>query len=621
MVNDTSGTMFIFTFGPVQSFITTARRTQDLWAGSRLLSHLAEVAISTAVEDLGVELLYPARTPFGSLPESLPNKLVGRVSDRGVPSAVAQDVHDEWLRMAQAVKDYFSRLAPADGWQETWERQVHQWLETYWVLSSGDLENYGSAYSQAKRALSARKLTRGFTPIQEPGNKCTLCGDREALHGQEGRWVRQQTFWAAISDKPQVTGAQVRPEGRERLCAICIVKRFLQDATDVLGQERFPSTSSIAAAPFKAGLLDNWSDQDLAGAVQAHLEVLSQLRGARFPRPEPVPYLELRARPHGMPARELLHYDGDFFYPETFEEDQLAEALGHALSDQEKALARSATGTLRTLLKRAQKLNISPPARYLAALALDGDHMGQLLDTAQDPEEHRRISQALANFAQASVPDIIERGDLAARVVYAGGDDVLALMPIQEAVQVADNVRRTFAKVMSDAGYPDCHASAGVAIFHHKYPLDDGLQVAYTAQATAKDDPRYGRNAIVVKTLRRSGEPREAGLNWTYPGVDRALAPIFSLQKEMAMGRLSSRFAYALAQEANALMAVPDAWEEELGRLLKRQQGEGLTPDQKQVIDGLAQPLANLAQASAGGLLELTEWVLLARFLAQGGAA
>ncbi len=618
MVNDTPEALFIFTFGPVQSFITTARRTQDLWAGSRLLSHLGEVAICTA-EDLGVELLYPARTPFGNLPESLPNKLVADVSDQSMPPAIVQAVHDEWLGMAQAVQGYFSRLAPADGWQDAWERQVHQWLETYWVLWSGDLDDYGPAYSQAKRALSARKLTREFAPIQEPANKCTLCGHREALRGKEGRWLRGRVFWRAIGDRPQVTGAQVRPEGRERLCAVCTVKRFLQDATDVLGQERFPSTSSIAAAPFKADLLDNWANSELAGAIQAHLELLSQFRGARFPRPEPIPYLELRARPPGAPARELLHYDGDFFYPETFEEDQLAEALGRALSDQEKAMARSATGTLRTLLKRAQKLDISPPARYLAALALDGDHMGKLLDTAQEREEHKEISRALANFAQASVPDIIERGDLAARVVYAGGDDVLALLPASEAVQAADAVQRTFTEVMDDAGYPERHASAGVAIFYHKYPLDSGLQAAYTAQATAKDDPRYGRNAIVVKTLRRSGEPREAGLNWTYPGIDQALEPIFQLQAEMAAERLSSRLAYALAQEAESLMTVPDAWEAELGRLLKRHQRDGLTSDQKQFIDGLTHPLAELAKASAGGLLELTEWVLLARFLAQGG--
>lgn len=38
--------LFLFTIGPVRSFIARARKTQDLYAGSFLLSHLSDIAIN-----------------------------------------------------------------------------------------------------------------------------------------------------------------------------------------------------------------------------------------------------------------------------------------------------------------------------------------------------------------------------------------------------------------------------------------------------------------------------------------------------------------------------------------------------------------------------------------------
>ena len=42
--------LFLFTVGPVQSFIGQARKTQDLYAGSFLLSHLIDSAMKE-IED------------------------------------------------------------------------------------------------------------------------------------------------------------------------------------------------------------------------------------------------------------------------------------------------------------------------------------------------------------------------------------------------------------------------------------------------------------------------------------------------------------------------------------------------------------------------------------------
>jgi CRISPR-associated protein Cmr2 len=49
---------FHFTLGPVQGFVSQARRTRDFWAGSFLLSWLSGVAMA-ATEQMGGTITFP----------------------------------------------------------------------------------------------------------------------------------------------------------------------------------------------------------------------------------------------------------------------------------------------------------------------------------------------------------------------------------------------------------------------------------------------------------------------------------------------------------------------------------------------------------------------------------
>ncbi|EPR26946.1 type III-B CRISPR-associated protein Cas10/Cmr2 [Geobacillus sp. WSUCF1] len=53
----------IFTVGPVQSFIASARKTEDFWSGSYILSHLVREAIKQFYQlDANCEVVYPLVT-------------------------------------------------------------------------------------------------------------------------------------------------------------------------------------------------------------------------------------------------------------------------------------------------------------------------------------------------------------------------------------------------------------------------------------------------------------------------------------------------------------------------------------------------------------------------------
>ena len=50
--------LFLFNIGPVQSFISQARKTQDLYAGSRILGELI-FAASEVAEKNDAEFIFP----------------------------------------------------------------------------------------------------------------------------------------------------------------------------------------------------------------------------------------------------------------------------------------------------------------------------------------------------------------------------------------------------------------------------------------------------------------------------------------------------------------------------------------------------------------------------------
>jgi CRISPR-associated protein Cmr2 len=81
--------------GPVQEFIATARRTRDLFAGSRLLSEAASCAAKALAKEVGVEnLIFPAPQDENQLEKlaeaGIPNVLLLRVPEGKDPGKLGE---------------------------------------------------------------------------------------------------------------------------------------------------------------------------------------------------------------------------------------------------------------------------------------------------------------------------------------------------------------------------------------------------------------------------------------------------------------------------------------------------------------------------------------------------
>src|SRR5688572_20315647 len=148
--------LLLVTLGPVQEFIQQARRTRDLWFGSRLLSEVSRAAARAIVQEhVGPDpierrpartLIFPAldaldpelrpcRKLFrehGQPPLEIANRILALLPDGVDPKVTAREAQDEAKKqfrdIARDVKGWLS-AALAPGIDRLWDEQIDTFLE------------------------------------------------------------------------------------------------------------------------------------------------------------------------------------------------------------------------------------------------------------------------------------------------------------------------------------------------------------------------------------------------------------------------------------------------------------------------------------------------------------
>ena len=110
--------------------------------------------------------------------------------------------------------------------------------------------------------------------------------------------------------------------------------------------------------------------------------------------------------------------------------------------------------TIKRMVERLQRsgetkdgerfFGLGEPGHYLAILVADGDRMGKIISYIEERPEHRNLSKKLAEFAKDArkIVDNDNRGCL----IYSGGDDVLAFVPLDYCLQAARDLHDCFGK-------------------------------------------------------------------------------------------------------------------------------------------------------------------------------
>lgn len=225
---------------------------------------------------------------------------------------------------------------------------------------------------------------------------------------------------------------------------------------------------------------------------------------------------------------------------------------------------------------------------YFTVLALDGDKIGKHIRSLGSDQEHTAFSGRLGKFALEQVCPMVADPNYDGRVIYAGGDDVLALLPADTALACAHALRELFCRAM-----PGLDVSAGIAIAHFKSPLQDVVRAARLAEKRAKRKPEQGgldRSAVAVTLFKRSGETVKWGCKWEGGG----LALYRAIAEALAQEKLSAKFPYRVVELLHPYLAeqtglaktapspgfetkVDEIIEREFASVCDRQRGPGWT--------------------------------------------
>ncbi len=579
--------------GPVQDFIASARRSRDLWFGSWLLSELSKAAARKIAE--GHKLIFPAIDDPKDLERgsdfNVVNKLTAIIETADVKAFVGE-VHeaakDELARLRnEAFKrfesegQYFDRTAA--------DKQVADLLEFYWAAVPLPDENlYLAVRQQAEALLTARKNTRAFASTkgwaQVGVPKSSLDGWRESVIHEDA----YKTNGLSAEERRQLF--DTRPG--ERLCGVGLLKRLGKKGDE----EGFFSTSHVAAFP----LLSNLRETDQA-AVARYFQQLNDIDQSAWSGVSGNGSSPDHTRIASIFRRGEKPCDGRLLF-----EDRLAEYFEkkNVLPEVSKKKIDVAKKALREFLKSA--LGDRKPHPYYALLLADGDGMGKAIEALSTHHQHRDLSSKLSEFAKGvrAIVETTHHGSL----IYAGGDDVLAFVPLHQIVQCAKALSDAFKTTLNNG----TTLSIGVAICHHLDPLSDALTLVRAAEQEAKRFP--DKDALCLKLDKRGGETTTVVDHW---GKLDARLEFFTLL--FVADKLPDGVAYEFQKLAHQLALVPGAIPGEVKRILKRKRaGHGEEKLDKKVIARLWQDLKDLESAKPkdGSLARLAEELIIARALA-----
>ncbi len=469
--------LFLFTITPVQSFISQARKTQDLWAGSRMLSDLVGKVFDKIHEEGGLPI-FPTKKA-----DSLPNRILAEfdfektdqeLKDLG--KKIADEVAIELYELTKKAKNKIGSTEYAKI-ENAFENQLKDYFSTFWVFVEVENNDYVAAYEKSDRLLGAVKNARTFTQYPEQGRKCSLSGEQNALVFNQDALPSYAYNVSQVDDDSIGSG--------EGLSAISYIKRFYP-----FGNQRksFDSTAEI-----------------------------SLLRDIE-----------------NTPTELLRHYksqfQGSYFDEQLLFEENLT--VKYFEKNGLKKLIHNSNGRKRIkkpILDGYSQIKKYLKTKYYAILLFDADSMGkwlsgEFIEESKKAEQlydfHKHLSKLLSGFADYAkkyVDGDLENEKKKGRTVYAGGDDYLGFVNLHYLFDVMKYLREEFEKQVSkelkfdkennksfDLIKDEMTFSAGIAIAHYKTPLSEVLDWARKMEKEAKDTDN--KDSFGIAVLKKSGE-------------------------------------------------------------------------------------------------------------------
>lgn len=399
------------------------------------------------------------------------------------------------------------------------------------------------------RAFSGPGL--GFPRASRRGfDYCTTCGRMPAAVIMPPDEEYEAEMGAILGESPSALKYFFSPG--ERLCPWCFLKRvisleprllrilldpveesqlevFIQEIAEVGFDKLFPSTVHVALAE----AVSRQQTAPMQSSTPSGEEIAQWMWGFadELAKSNPIAASILDRIDEdvyeGKGAANLLKKEYVWRYYALVRAD--ADSMGKLMSGDMTALWNPVVG------KRVSELTLKSAKFVLEASTegairdiikekLERGDYGGIIGSREDPcvllEEEREkhityfIKPTLsyhtiisASLMKAALMDIKIINALKGFVVYAGGDDLLALLPLSTALQAVEETRKHFSTSIETLGFPYVFLLSGIGrsysliVAHYRYPLSAVIDVSSALLDHAKDKVLYHRGNAYRKDI------------------------------------------------------------------------------------------------------------------------
>lgn len=647
--NDNDLGMMVFSITPVQGFIANARKLRDYWTGSVLLSWLAFEGIRWVIENLGPDhILYPSLIDQPLINEylkkewkvdegvnflnnnpriaSFPNKFLFLIPFKDeLVSEISQEIEkhilDEWQKLNKLIiKELPETFKNNETIKNIFKRQNKNYWDIQWaavkllekddkslvgsLLSKKNFENqfnlldiflemikgkeyyeksgkgvlYSVSHSMCQAALAAQKTQKEIKRMPEPGEKCQMCGEFEVLHDKayEGNISANDykksidEFWKNLRNgiNGNESGVDFDKDGNEKLCSVCFTKRIAYRALknnkghilnhafmDDNKAKNFPSTTYMSLYNFfkRNNIIDE--NKKRKKAQEIHEDEYAKVNN--------------RDKYYA-----ILLMDGDL--------------MGKLVNGE---TVTSTWGSIMhpDMVGKIKHDKLDGDYNKLWQKIYDSEKLSKRLLT---PSIHAAISESLGDFALYGVASIVKKYE--GRLIYAGGDDVCAVLPIDNVLKAAKEIQKYYGsafriikksgetandsqiisepikdnqkwktepgKLSVNLGKSDrITISAGILLCHHKESLSEMIKRTHRL-LDEKAKGEGGRNAVAIELRKRSGGSRYFVSKWN----DERLNKFEDLIDQKRVGEeLSRSLAYRFEEFKDGIGAILEKTDKE----------------------------------------------------------
>ncbi len=567
--------------------------------------------------------------------------------------------------------------------------------QTGQIKQDGRSALYGLSHKLTQSALASIKGSKVDKRPAEPGVKCDLYSEFEIVtcYPGENPNPNSDRFWNELR-KNWKSDADFTDS--ERLCSISLIKRLAYAALEKLpdkdrhSEDRdhyfsdldedtclmlrllqqtlkdtsFPSTTEMASSDFldqaqSLKLIHNLKERRaLAQFLHREVENNLAIQDSIFEDKEEYHLIQkerrfekiMRARKLTDGIRELT--DADNYYAILLMDgDKMGELVnGTTISAKWKTVLHP------DLFTDMQDPGFDKDYRDYWTNKLGWDNKRRLT-----PALHAAISEALGDFALYGVTSIISKHR--GKLIYAGGDDICAIMPVSSVLKAAEEISQLYSAGFVRYHY-DAHTnlirsekldssrsvfpldlenqkpekrivklaqhlgsgqklsiSAGINICHHKQPLTIAIQRTHKLlDFFAKE--QKGRNAIAIELNKRNGGGRVYVSHWS-DSEDSTLEAFKFVGEALGKSQsrdLSASLAYRLQSFEMGLLSIIQSTKNQkvcskmLNKFILQQiQQSGLQVD---LPEELAQNVSRLIQTGDSDRLQI-EALIVAKFIGE----